>query len=137
MADTALVGDPLDPNDATAGVDWSMTSLGDPAQATVEFPSAAVAARFTTVRLEFWAARVEGGVVQFGREPVAVAAAPVAGIETVITYQVPRLRDPLTTTPFLVGVRPNGSRTLLAEIFDFRGTPPWRGTLLDWRAGRP
>ncbi len=137
MADTALLGDPQDPTEEAVGMQWSMTSPGDPAEVTVEFPSPAVAARFTTVRLELWPARVVEGVVQFGREPVAVATAPVAGIETVVAYQVPRLRDPVTTTTFLVGVRPDGGRTVLAERFDFRDTPPWNGTLLEWWAGHP
>jgi hypothetical protein len=137
MADTAPIGD-VDPNSVgIAGVDWSMAWPDAPAQVTVEFTSMAEAARFTTLRLELWPARIVDGVVQFGREPVAVAAAPVPGIETVISYQVPRLRDPVTTATFVVGIRPDGGRTLLVESLDFRTTPPWNGTLLDWWAGRP
>jgi hypothetical protein len=110
---------------------------GDPAGVTVMFPSDATAARYTTVRLEFWPARVENGVVRFGAAPVAVATAAVTGTDVMVPFSVPRLRDPVTTTTFLVGIRPDGGRTMLYESFDFAPTAPWRGTLLDWWTGRP
>ncbi len=135
-ADTARFGQPLDPGEGGAQLDTWTWSEG-PTQATIELRDSTIAARFATVSLEMWPARVERGIVEFGSEPIVAASVPVTGTTLVVPYEVPHLRAPVTTVTFAIGVEASGHRTVLAESFDFASTPPWRGTLLDWWAGRP
>jgi hypothetical protein len=131
MADTSSIGTQNEAVDAR--VDWSMNWQ----MVTVTFPDEAAAAQFAAIRMETWPTQVRDGVMEFGRAPLEVGVAPVEGLDTTVSYQLPALRDPVTTTTFLVGVRTDGSRIILDEDLSLTSTPPWHGTLFDWWTGRP
>ena len=137
MADSSPIGDAP----ATTGVesasriDWTVP-YGVPGVVVVDATgaAAAVAARFPTLRVEVWPARVVDGVVQFGETPLVTQGAATEPV-TVLGYYLPRLRDRITTATFVVGIAPDGRRVILGENLDLARTPPWTGTLLEWWMG--
>jgi hypothetical protein len=137
MADTSPIGADRSTNAASVSVNWSTSWASERGAVTVSFPDAAAAAEFAKIRVEAWPTQVRDGVMEFGRAPLIVAAAAVSGLDTTVSYRLPALRDPVTTTTFLVGVRTDGSRIVFDEDLSLTSTPPWRGTLFDWWAGRP
>jgi hypothetical protein len=95
---------------------------------------AALAARLPTLQLEIWPAQVLDGVVQFGSRPLVTEAAPTEPVTT-FQYSLPRLRNPVTTTTFVIGIAPDGGRVVLGANLDLTRTPPWTGTLVEWWTG--
>ena len=134
FADTSPIGDaPAATN--TVGVDWTVP-YGGPGEVTVDAGEAAnaVAARFPTLRVEVWPARVLDGVVRFGAAPLVTVRAATEPVTT-LRYSLPRLRDPMTTATFVVWIAPDGRRVILGENLDLARTPPWTGTLAEWWTG--
>ncbi|MEA2630314.1 MAG: hypothetical protein QOE66_533 [Chloroflexota bacterium] len=137
MADTSSVGtEPAAGSTAsTVAVDWG---AGDPevGETTVDIELAApvLVAELPTIQLEIWPAHVLDGVVRFGAGPlvtIPTATEPV----TSLRYSLPRLREPVTTATFIVGIAADGRRVLLGTNLDLARTPPWNGTLLAWWMG--
>ncbi len=137
MADTSPIGDaPAAPDiEGTISVDWTVP-YGGPGEVTVDAREAAnaVAARFPTLRVEVWPARVVDGVVRFGGAPLVTQGAATEPVTT-LRYSLPLLRDSMTTATFVVGIAPDGRRVILGENLDLARTPPWTGTLVEWWTG--
>jgi hypothetical protein len=139
MADTSPIGDApaaTDVESTALGISWS-GPYGGQAEVTVNAgdAAAAVAARLPTLRVEVWPARVVDGVVRFGSAPLVAEGAATEPITT-LDYSSPRLRDPVTTMTFVVGISRDGRRVVLDSNLDLARTPPWNGTLADWWTGR-
>jgi hypothetical protein len=137
-ADTSSIGAASVATDAeSAGVtaSWLEEATGR-MSVTVDLweTAAAISARYPTLQVEVWpAANVDGRIV-FGNAPlVAVSAATEAS--TTIEWNVPRLRDRMTTATFVIGIGPDGTRAVLAEDFSPDLTPPWTGTVAAWWFG--
>lgn len=139
MADTSPIGDAPAATDVEStvgvGVDWTVP-YGGPGEVTVDAGEAAnaVAARFPTLRVEVWPARVLDGVVRFGAAPLVTVRAATEPVTT-LRYSLPRLRDPMTTATFVVWIDPDRRRVILGENLDLARTPPWTGTLVEWWTG--
>jgi hypothetical protein len=137
MADTSPIGEiPATPNlESTTGVDWTVPFNG-PGEVTVGAGEAAnpMAARFATLAVEVWPARLLDGVVRFGAAPLVTVSAATEPVTT-LRYSLPRLHDPVTTATFVVGIAADGHRVILGENLDLARTPPWSGTLVDWWTG--
>jgi hypothetical protein len=136
-ADTSSIGvEPaIDSVESTLNVDWGFQGV-EPDGVTVDGgpADAALAARLPTLYLEVWPARLLDGVVQFGSRPLITQAAPTAPVTT-FQYSLPRLREPVTTATFVIGIAPDGRRVVLGTNLDLARTPPWTGTLLEWWTG--
>jgi hypothetical protein len=140
MADTSPIGDApaaTDVENTALGISWSGPDGRGWADVTVDAGNAAatVATRLPTLRVEIWSARVVDGVVRFGSAPLVAQLAPTEPI-TALDYSVPRLRDPLTTMAFVVGIAPDGRRVVLGTDLELLRTPAWTGTLAEWWTGR-
>lgn len=138
MADSSVIGDApsaADVRDVALDINWTAPPQGA-AQVTVDAGDAVtvVAARLPTLQVEVWPARVIDEVMEFGAVPLLVERARTER-STTITYVLPRLREPVTTAMFVVGVAPDGRRVVIAEEFSLSKTPPWAGTLADWWFG--
>jgi hypothetical protein len=139
MADTSPIGDApaaTDVENTALGISWSGPDGRGWAEVTVDAGNAAatVATRLPTLRVEIWSARVVDGVVRFGSAPLVAQLAPTEPVTT-LDYSSPRLRDPVTTMTFVVGIAPDGRRVVLDEKLDLTRTPPWTGTLAEWWTG--
>jgi hypothetical protein len=110
--------------------------LNGPGEVTVDAGEGAnsMAARFATLQVEVWPARLLDGVVQFGAAPLVTVSAATEPVTT-LRYSLPRVRDPMTTATFVVGIAPDGRRVIVGENLDLARTPPWSGTLVDWWTG--
>jgi hypothetical protein len=140
MADTSPIGDApaaTDVENTALGISWSGPDGRGWAEVTVDAGNAAatVATRLPTLRVEVWSARVVDGAVHFGSAPLVAQGTATEPI-TALDYSVPRLRDPLTTMAFVVGIAPDGRRVVLGENLELVRTPPWTGTLAEWWTGR-
>jgi hypothetical protein len=137
MADTSPIGvaPAADSVESTLNVDWVFPGV-EPGGVTVDSgpAGAALAARLPTLQLEIWPAQVLDGVVQFGSRPLVTEAAPTEPVTT-FQYSLPRLRNPVTTTTFVIGIAPDGGRVVLGAKLDLTRTPPWTGTLVEWWTG--
>jgi hypothetical protein len=137
MADTSPIGAAPAATDieSTVSVDWAGT-YGETGEVTVDTGQAAsaVAVRLPTLRLEVWPARVAGGTMLFGSAPLVTQGAVTKPV-TSLRYALPRLRNPVTTTTFVIGIAPDGRRVVLGANLDLTRTPPWTGTLVEWWTG--
>jgi hypothetical protein len=137
MADTSAIG--VEPAmgsvESTVNVDWGFEGV-EPGDVTVDSGPAgtALAARWPTLQLEIWPAQVLDGVVRFGSRPLVTQVAPTEPVTT-FQFSLPRLRDPVTTATFVVGIAADGRRVVLGTNLDLASTPPWTGTLLGWWTG--
>lgn len=138
MGDTSPIGDAPAATDVenTVRVGWSFADSRGWAEVTVYAGDAAatLAARLPTLRVEVWPARVVDSVVRFGSAPLVAQVAPTEPMTT-LDYSSPRLRDPVTTMSFVVGIAPDGRRVVLGENWELVRTPPWTGTLAEWWTG--
>lgn len=138
MADTGAIGAVPSATDveSTVRVEWDVpfdalvntvsVDAGDSAQA--------VAGRLPTLRVEVWPAQVIDGVMRFGRSPLVSVDGATQPV-TRLNYSLPRLREPMTTVAFLVGIDYDGRRVVLGEDLNLAETPPWTGTLAGWWTG--
>lgn len=138
MADTSAIGAVPSATDveSTVRVEWDVpfealvntvsVDAGDSAQA--------VAGRLPTIRVEVWPAEVIDGVMRFGAGPL-ISVDGVTQPVTTLHYSLPRLREPMTTVAFVVGIGSDGRRVVLGENLNLAGTPPWTGTLAGWWTG--
>jgi hypothetical protein len=138
-ADTSSIGvEPAaDSVESTLNVDWGFQGV-EPGGVTVGSGAAgaALAARLPTLQLEIWPAQVLDGVVHFGSRPLITQVAPTEPVTT-FQYSLPRLRDPVTTAAFVIGVAADGRRVVLGTNLDLARTLPWTGTLIGWWTGAP
>ena len=136
-ADTSSIGaEPaVGSVESTLSVDWGFPGV-EPGGVTVESgpAGAALAARLGTLQLEIWPAQVVDGVVHFGSGPLVTQSASTEPVTT-FQYSLPRLRDPVTTAAFVIGIDADGRRVVLGTNLDLARTPPWTGTLLGWWTG--
>jgi hypothetical protein len=136
-ADTSPIGvEPaIDSVESTINVDWGFQGV-EPGGVTVGIGAAgaALAARLPTLQLEIWPAQVLDGVIRFRSGPLVTQTAATEPVTT-FQYSLPRLRDPVTTATFVVGIAPDGRRVVLGTNLDLARTPPWTGTLLEWWTG--
>jgi hypothetical protein len=136
-ADTSPIGvEPaIDSVESTLNVDWGFQGV-EPGGVTIDSgpAGAALAARLPTLQLEIWPAQELDGVVHFGSRPLVTQAEPTEPTTT-FQYSLPRLRDPVTTATFVVGIAADGRRVVLGANLDLAQTPPWTGTLLQWWTG--
>ncbi|MEA2620819.1 MAG: hypothetical protein QOC97_1592 [Chloroflexota bacterium] len=136
-ADTSRIGveSAIDSVESTINVDWGFQGV-EPGGVTVGIGAAgaALAARLPTLQLEIWPAQVLDGVVRFRSGPLVTQTAATEPVTT-FQYSLPRLRDPVTTATFVVGIAPDGRRVVLGTNLDLARTPPWTGTLLEWWTG--
>ncbi len=138
MADTSSIGAaPAATDVANTDVEAAWSSLGDGyRQVTIQLGLAEsiLMARYPTLQVEVWPAVDVDGVVRFGAAPLLVL--PAATEPSVdLSWVMPRPRDRITTTTFLVGVAADGGRTILAQDLWLEPTPLWTGTLADWWFG--
>jgi hypothetical protein len=141
--DTSPIGSQpaaADVESASVLVSWSGpygVPYGGQAEVTVDAgdAAAAVAARLPTLQVEVWPARVVDGVVRLGSAPLVAVGAATEPVTT-LDYSSPRLRDPVTTMTFVVGISRDGRRVVLGSNLDLARTPPWNGTLAEWWTGR-
>lgn len=136
-ADLSPFGGQLTVADGDVRADWSGYSTGDPESVEITFEKLTTSSQFPNLRLEIWPMTIENGVARFGSAPIATSSVPLTWTHQVIPFQVPRLRDPVSTWTFVIGLRADGGRTVIAEQYDVVPTPPWRGNLLEWWTGRP
>jgi hypothetical protein len=64
-----------------------------------------------------------------------VAQGAVTEAVTTLRYSLPRLRNPIMTTTFVIGIAPDGRRVVISAKMDLIRTPPWTGTLVEWWTG--
>ena len=138
MADTSSIGAEPAATDveSAVSVDWA-GPYGEAGEVTVDTGQAAkaVAARLPMLRVEVWPAGVVDGTMLFGAAPLVSESAGTEPVTT-LRYSLPRLRYPVTTTTFVIGIAPDGGRVVLGANLDLTRTPPWTGTLVEWWTGK-
>jgi hypothetical protein len=137
MADTSSIGAAPAAADveSAVSVDWA-GPYGETGEVTVDTGQVAnaVATRLPMLQVEVWPARVVGGTLLFGSAPLVSESAGTEPVTT-LRYSLPRLRNPVTTTTFVIGIAPDGRRVVLGANLDLTRTPPWTGTLVEWWTG--
>jgi hypothetical protein len=135
-AETSSIGAaPAADIESTVSVDWA-GPYGETGEVTIDTGQAAnaVAGRLPTLRVEVWPARVVEGTMLFGSAPLITQGAVTQPVTT-LRYALPRLRNPVTITTFVIGITPDGRRVVLSAKLDLLRTPPWTGTLVEWWTG--